>query len=390
MPRSTAGGLRGRDVVVLALTLAAAATCAPRAPGVPLANRSGPVTMVGELGGAPYRIDVPPGWNGGLVMYCHGYRGSPVRFDARGPDAMAQAFGALGYAVAQSGYSAGGYAVREAVHDTEALRLHFAAKVGPPIEAWISGSSLGGSVTMMLLETYPTTYEGGLALCAPLGPLLDYAKVLTFDPLVLFEYLFPGQLPSPARVPADFVTTQARTDALERVLDGNPAAAEKLRRFSTARTNKEQAMNLDLFTHILGEQQRRWGGNAFDNRNTIYTGTGDNVAVNDGVKRYRADDQALALAIRDYTPTGQLARPLLSVRSVNDPLIGAYSSDRYSEIAQSAGNGEFFAQQYVRDSGHCTFSADQLKSAFGELLRWRRTGARPTPGAVPAWDGNTR
>jgi len=87
--------------------------------------------------------------------------------------------------------------------------------------------------------------------------------VLTFDQLVLFEYLFPGQLPSPARVPADFVTTWERTGALERLLDGNPAAAATLRRFTNARTNKQQAANLDLFTHILGEMQRRWGGNPF-------------------------------------------------------------------------------------------------------------------------------
>src|SRR5262249_42030073 len=155
----------------------------------------------------------------------------------------------------------------------------------PPKETWISGTSLGGSVTMMLMETHPRTYDGGLSLSAPLGPMLGYTKTLIFDHLVLFEYLFPGQLPSPAQVPADFVTTWERTAALERLLDGSPEAAATLRRFSLARTNREEAMNLDLFAHILGELQRRWGGNAFDNRDTIYTGTGDDVAINDGVKR---------------------------------------------------------------------------------------------------------
>jgi pimeloyl-ACP methyl ester carboxylesterase len=369
-----------------ALTLMLLVSCSPRSPGVRLLTShapTSPTTEVGDLGGAPYRIDIPPGWNGGLMIYCHGYRGAPVRFDARAPDDMAKTFSSLGYAVAQSGYSAGGYAVREAVRDTEALRRHFAARFGAPKETWVSGSSLGGSITMMLLETYPTTYEGGLSLCAPLGPMLGYAKMLTFDQLVLFEYLFPGRLPSPAHVPADFVTTFARTDVLERILDARPQAAATLRRFSMARTNKEQAANLDLFTHILGELQRRWGGNAFDNRDTIYTGTGDDVGVNDGVKRYRADDRARALAIRDYTPTGRLARPMLSVRAVYDPMIGAYPSDRYPEIAQLAGSGDLFAQQYVRGSGHCTFSSQEVSSAFGELRRWRQTGERPPPGAVP-------
>jgi pimeloyl-ACP methyl ester carboxylesterase len=375
--------LSGGPFLAAVLTLTSMAACSRRPPGARVALPVAATTDVGDLGGAPYRIDIPPSWNGGLVIYCHGYRGAPVQFDARAPDEMAQTFAPLGYAVAQSGYSAGGYAVREAVRDTEALRLHFATRFGSPKETWISGSSLGGSITMMLMETYPTTYEGGLSLCAPLGPMLSYAKTLTFDQLVLFEYLFPGQLPSPARVPADFVTTFARTAALERILDARPEQAATLRRFSMSRTNKEQAANLDLFTHILGELQRRWGGNAFDNRDTIYTGTGDDLAVNDGVKRYRADDRARALAIRDYSPTGRLARPMLSVRAVYDPMIGAYPSDRYPEIVQLAGNGELFAQQYVRGSGHCTFSPQEVRSAFGELRRWRQTGERPRPGAVP-------
>ena len=69
---------------------------------------------------------------------------------------------------------------------------------------------------------------------------------------------------------------------------------------------------MDLFAHILGELQRRWGGNAFDNHDTINTGSGDDVCLNDGVAR-AADDGARALAIRDYTPPGRLARPFLAV-----------------------------------------------------------------------------
>jgi pimeloyl-ACP methyl ester carboxylesterase len=346
-------------------------------------DRSAPTTEIGELDRAPYRIDIPSAWNGGLVMYCHGYRGASLRFAAGAPDEMVQAFGPLGYAVAQSGYSAGGYAVREAVHDTERLRRYFSTRFGAPKETWISGTSLGGSVTMMLLETYPTTYDGGISLSAPLGPTLGYTKKLAFDQLVLFEYLFPGHLPSPAHVPPDFMTTWERTGALERVLDADPEASAKLRRFTQARTNRELAMNLDLFTYILGELRRRWGGNAFDNRDTIYTDTGDDVAVNDGVRRYPADARARAMAIRDYTPTGRLQRPLLSVRAVFDPMVGGYPSDRYAEIVQLAGREQFFAQQYVRDSGHGDFKPAQIRSAFSELRRWRLTGERPQPGAVP-------
>ena len=188
--------LHGRKRTAVTIALALGLPCLAAGAPLPSENhgttRSAAMIEVGEIAGAPFRIDVPVGWNGGLLMYCHGYRGAPVRFDAHTPDAMAQTFAPLGYAVAQSGYSAGGYAVREAIKDTEALRVYFGSHFGPPKETWVSGSSLGGSVTMMLLESYPTTYDGGLALSAPLGPTLDYGKTLTFDQLAVFEYLLPG------------------------------------------------------------------------------------------------------------------------------------------------------------------------------------------------------
>ena len=39
-----------------------------------------PRTETGEIDGAKFRIDVPENWNGGLVMYCHGYNPKPVSY----------------------------------------------------------------------------------------------------------------------------------------------------------------------------------------------------------------------------------------------------------------------------------------------------------------------
>src|ERR1700680_1959097 len=40
----------------------------------------------GEINGARFRIDMPEKWNGGLVMYCHGYAAVPGRFDNAKPN----------------------------------------------------------------------------------------------------------------------------------------------------------------------------------------------------------------------------------------------------------------------------------------------------------------
>jgi hypothetical protein len=38
-------------------------------------------TEIGEINGARFRIDVPEKWNGGLVVYCHGYSDSPGNYE---------------------------------------------------------------------------------------------------------------------------------------------------------------------------------------------------------------------------------------------------------------------------------------------------------------------
>src|SRR2546430_16263276 len=68
-----------------------------------------PKMETGEINGAKFRIDVPEKWNGGLVMYCHGYSPAPGNFDNSKQNPMFEVFDVFlkqGYAVAQSGYAA--------------------------------------------------------------------------------------------------------------------------------------------------------------------------------------------------------------------------------------------------------------------------------------------
>src|SRR5438876_2228473 len=87
-------------------------------------------TEIGEMNGAKFRIDIPENWNGGLVMYCHGYNASAVSYKEGKLAPVLAVFTDQGYALAQSGYAAGGWAIQEAVLDTESLRRYFATKYG--------------------------------------------------------------------------------------------------------------------------------------------------------------------------------------------------------------------------------------------------------------------
>jgi len=67
MPTARRLGLAA--LVLLALAAGPALSTAP-------ANDGGPVSRRGTYAGGRYLIEVPAGWNGGLVLYAHGFRGT--------------------------------------------------------------------------------------------------------------------------------------------------------------------------------------------------------------------------------------------------------------------------------------------------------------------------
>jgi pimeloyl-ACP methyl ester carboxylesterase len=337
----------------------------------------------GEINGAQFRLEVPEGWNGVLVMYCHGYSATPGRFESAKPNPVLGALVKEGYAVAQSGYAAGGWAIPEAVQDTEALRRHFIRQYGAPKETYVTGHSMGGFLTMLMVEQFPTAYDGGLALCGPLAPITWFGTRRVFDLRVVCDYYFPGVLPSPAKTPADYARGAARNQELEAVLEGKPEQAAIVRRWAGIRTNKELAGTLVFFTEILRELQQRTGGNPFDNRNTIYEGTPDDDALNDGVGRYAADGRAAEYLRAWYTPTGRPARPLLAIHNTYDVLVPPWVTNAYSTLTELSGSSPGFVQQWVKRPGHCAITPEETARGLAQLRAWKGGGKRPPSGSVP-------
>ena len=335
----------------------------------------------GEINGARFRVDMPERWNGGLVMYCHGYSAVAGSFDNPKPNPLLDVFLKEGYAVAQSGYAAGGWAIQEAVEDTEALRRYFSRKYGAPKETFVTGHSMGGFLTMTLLEMFPNSYDGGLALCGPLAPAIWFMNRRVFDMRVVFDYFFPGALPNPAKVPSDYAMSAAKNDSLEKLLDSKPEQSAAVRRWTGLRNNKEAAATLVFFTSLLRELEERAGGNPFDNRNTIYEGTDDDNALNDRVARYGSEPRAEAYLERYYTPTGHLTRPMLAIHTTYDPLVPPWVTNMYSTLTARADSDAFFVQQYVKHAGHCAIQPAEIGKGFEQLRQWTAVGKRPPSGA---------
>jgi pimeloyl-ACP methyl ester carboxylesterase len=330
----------------------------------------------GAINGAAFRIEIPAKWNKGLVMYAHGYRtvgAGPMNPDNPFAKAFRDVFLSRGFAFAESAYSAQGWAVKEGIEDTEALRRHFVAKYGKPAETYIIGHSMGGHITVATIERYPEAYQGALPMCGPLGASVDFFNNGLFDMLVTFEAMFPDTIGSPYEPRAD---TAARVKA---AIAAQPdRAAAYGRRFG--RAVGDLPPTLGFFHVIAAELKERAGGEPFDNRNRIYSGFGDDAALNRAVKRYAADPSAREYLRQYASPTGRTADPVLTIQTTSDSLVLGSDVTAYEVLTALAGTSDRFVARFVEAIGHCNFTPAQIGGAFDALLGWARHGKRPDAG----------
>jgi pimeloyl-ACP methyl ester carboxylesterase len=359
----------------------------PSAPPIQLHSPFG-ITEVGTLSGADYRIDIPNGWNHMLVVYYHGYAQQPVTSHiAERLPARLEPLLERHYAVAQSAYSQVGWALPQAYPETEALRQYFVKRFGSPRETYVAGASMGGALVMVTLELNPKPYIGGLDLCGSVGST-SASFDRRFAIRAAFDYYFPGVMPPLLHVPSDFEANHAERERIATALRENPESAAAMRSLMGLHTDAELASDIAYFTYVIGDMQHRSGGNPFDNRNTIYSGTsatssaGD-YELNDKVRRYAAEPSARAYLSRHYTPTGRLAKPMLAIHTIYDPVVPVSQLAVYSRQVQAAGFGLNLVQQYVHRDGHCNVRPDEVGQAFDELVDWTHGRGRPAAGLLP-------
>lgn len=345
------------------------------------------ITEVGLLNDAIYRIDVPAEWNHSLVVYYHGYSESPVLFPiAERLNVQAQPLFERHYAIIQSGYSQRGWALEQAYPETEALRKYFVKTYGEPRETYAAGGSMGGALVMVTLELNPKPYVGGLDLCGAVGPTSE-AFNRRFAWRAAFDFYFPGIFPPLPATPSNYEDNAAMREKALNGLRANPTSAAYMRALMGLHVDGEVARDLSYFTFVIADMQRRAGGNPFDNRNYLYTGTiatssAQDYLLNDGVRRYAADPKARLYLMHHYTPNGHLGRPMLALHTLYDPLINPTTLSFYEHQVQMAGAGDNLTQKYVHRDGHCTFTSEEVGRAFDELVQWTHGGARPQPGLL--------
>ena len=138
-----------RVLIVTATVMAATAMPATAAP--PTCTNPAVTCYAGTAeNGSTFKAEVPPDWNGTLLLFSHGY----VPFFLPNPPAenadnraIADHLLAEGFALAGSSYASSGWAVEDALRDQIDLLERFEDRFGKPRRTIAWGTSMGGMVT---------------------------------------------------------------------------------------------------------------------------------------------------------------------------------------------------------------------------------------------------
>lgn len=372
----------------------------------------------GVLDGAGYRIEVPENWNGMLVMWAHGYRGTGSSLTVDSPP-MRQYLIDNGYAWAASSYSTNYYDVRAGVEDTNALALAFtdiAADNGrtlaTPVKYYIAGASMGGHITAAAVEreTKETAnnvvdYAAAAPFCGVLGDTELFNYFAGYS-LSLFELAGVGaeKFPIPE---ADAATKLAAARALFwNDYDADKSAAgltaEGLAVYQTLKNlsggeRPTYQFSFGLFQDLL--QSFAGSDGTVDGiflKSVINTTgltyrfeselgeplTTNEINFNAAILQADANVDAVNALRKDglrWVPkvNGEFDVPVLTAHTIGDLFVPVSMEQIYRERAEDNGNGELLVQRAMRAPGHCDFTLTEWTETLDALLTWEQTSVKP-------------
>ena len=345
--------------------------------------------------GSVYRLVRPSNWNGILVLYAHGYvsKDAPVAIP---PDAqlVVSLLAPQGFAVAVSSFSENGWNLKDGTQRTHQLLGLFTSKFGNPARVYAAGASMGGLIAIRLIETWPDEFAGVLPACAVAGGL-GRQEDFMLNVRVLFDLFYPGVLPGSAvDVPPGIAVIQDIVNPAVAAMTLDPTGAFAIARIT--QTPVQFASGPELlesiatalggaagYPEILGLTH---GQPFFDNTATQYTGAlpASTLAfINANVPRFSGSPAGRNSIEHNYTPTGDLRIPALTLSTFRDPVIPSFHRTIYGQEVAAMGDADRLVQRSVPGCaggyGHCTFTPEELTQAFFDLILWGEYGVKPTP-----------
>jgi pimeloyl-ACP methyl ester carboxylesterase len=366
-----------------------------------------PADLQGEFDGVPYFIRVPANWNGTLLVYAYGYAEASTPLAPPGFDV--EALLARGFALAGIHASGtvdvppamdAGWNVKDRMQNTVALTAAFHGIVGHPQRTIMWGRSLGGLVTLGMIEKFPGLYDGAVALCAPAaGTPRRFDQAL--DVALAYKVAFgdwDDAWGTPGDLRDDLSFAEVSPHIVPRMVPTQYGNWEFIRRVNkipsdTYYVGMNRLQILFFATAVRAELERRAGGPVAENIGRVYTLTEDDKAALSALgvdwqtklaqmnlqTDFAADPNARNYAAHYVSPTGRITRPVLTLHTEGDWLATPTHEGAYRDAVVDQGNRDFLMQQGVPGGGHCTFTSAQVFAGIDAMMYWLDTGTRPDP-----------
>jgi hypothetical protein len=367
----------------------------------------------GDLNGSAYRVEVPANWNGELVMYAHGYRGTGAAVTTGNPSIRRYLL-EKGYAWAAASYSKNYYDVRVGIEDTNALALAFntiAAANGrtlaAPSKTFITGHSMGGHIAAAAIEAETQShaknkvrYAGAAPMCGvtgdeelfdtfaamqmsaqavagvPNSPLSGWASVAAQVNGALWAS-FPSTA-SPTAVPTPTPLGESYTSIVKNLTGGErPLFMLGLQRGGSFPSSYGTFGGDGTVNGILGKV-------GVDTTRYTYTVDGNaalSTTINASAQKITRDPTANARRADGlrWIPrvNGDFSVPVVAIHTLGDMFVPFHMMQIYRQRAESKGNGNRLVTRAIRGISHCDFSVAEQAEAFDAMVQWEKGGAKP-------------
>lgn len=343
---------------------------------------------------AVYRICTPPWWwpsNGELVIWAHGYvdvnRPIEIPEDQLCLDeglCIPDLVNFLGYDFATTSYAVNGLAVVPGLQDILELVDLYTGSHGPPERIYLVGASEGGLITTLAVEQHPSVFDGGLAMCGPIG---DFARQVNYlgDFRTVFDYFYPELIPGgPTEIPPELmdmwdsyypdvvypvVFDVGNRALLRQLVSVTRVAFDLLNLLESVENSVERVLWYNVFATMNAREVL--GGQPFDNMGRVYRGSWDDGALNAGVERFAADPAALGEIEAHYQTTGVLSAPLVTLHTLLDELVPYWHEVVYLKKTKASGSWPEYHENYSPTVvyGHCKFVVVDVLGAFDRLVQ---------------------
>ena len=360
----------------------------------------------GVLGGAGYLVEVPANWNGKLVMYAHGYRGTGAALTTSAPSIRRYLI-QNGYAWAASSYAKNYYDVRAGVEDTNALALEFtkiAAANGKtlaaPTKVYITGHSMGGHITAAAIEdeaaataVHKVKYAGAVPMCGVVG---DTELFNQFAAMQVTAQALAGLPAYPTDKFADIRTLVTNTLFTTFPTTPTAAGAKYLSVLQNITGGPRPMFNLGIaFGGSFPSAYGTFGSDGtvtgilnksvLDTTAYTYTIDGDvagSTALNASAIKLTpvADANRLRRDGLRWIPkvNGEFKIPVVSIHTLGDLFVPFSMEQTYQKRVAAKGNSAWLVQRAIRGVSHCDFTVAEQATAFDDMIKWERDGVKPT------------